>query len=389
MPGKYFLCLPLLWALVCCCGCREDTSIRTYSVAKSGPGASADSEPQPAQLLGMIIPQGESAWFLKLTDQPERVQQVSEDFRSIADSLVFSEDGTPRWTLADGWSEQVLRQITYAQFLHPEGATVTLTQLGANTADVSQWQSYLRENINRWREQLSLAPQDWATMEQNIEVIPQHSTETAKAYFVSLSGTQASGAGGRGPMGQLPAQNRSRPASSQSGPSAQRDEPTRRQLTYQVPEGWVEYPTSGIRLASFEISEGERSAMVTVSTAGGSIDQSVQMWIAQIGVEPNEDRVREIVGSAVRRERVGGQACTTYMVVEPAAAEMEPSDEDLAVGTSADNALEQADAQTVAIRVSVIPLDDRENIFVKMSGDFDLIQSQIEEMDQFVDSLAW
>jgi len=49
----------------------------------------------------------------------------------------------------------------------------------------------------------------------------------------------------------------------------------------------------------------------------------------------------------------------------------------------------QQDGQAVAIRVAVIPLDDRENIFVKMTGDFDLIQSQSEKMDQFVDSLVW
>jgi hypothetical protein len=392
--------MPLLGVLIFLCGCGEETAIRSYSVPKNVPRPSAESAAQPAQMLGMIIPNSGSAWFFKLTDRPEVVQSLSADFRKIADSFNFSADGTPRWTLAEGWSEQILRQITYAQFTHSTGATVTLTQLGANTSDTSQWQSYLRENVNRWREQLSLAPQDWAAMEQSMVEVPQHSSETAKAYYVNLNGTQAVGSGVRGPMGQRRSGMDGRPSNPQASapsrreqPNRQQDEPTRRQLTYTIPEGWLEYPTSGIRLASFEISQGLLSAMVTVTAAGGSIEQSVQMWLAQIGSNPDEQRVSQVVQSAVKRDAKNGNICTTYMVVDL------PPDSDVRLAGSPEDASDREDSvdergagpsgQPVAIRVTVISLDDRESIFVKMSGDLELVQLQSEKMDQFVDSLSW
>jgi hypothetical protein len=212
LPG-----LSLMGISLCLFGCAEDTAIRSYTVAKSRSEPSSTAEAKPAQILGAILPREGSAWFLKITDDPGRVQPLSDDFWQLARSLSFNEDGTPRWTLAEGWTEQILRQITYAQFLHPGGATVTLTKLGADTSNAEQWQAYLKENINRWRQQLNLSPMDWTEIQGDITEIPEHSTETAKAYFVSLTGKQS--ASSRGPMFQQSSAAGSGPASQWAGQS--------------------------------------------------------------------------------------------------------------------------------------------------------------------------
>lgn len=404
----------LLIGVIATIGCGEDTAIRSYTVAKQSsadrdaPSDTATAAGKPAQLLGVIVPHQESAWFFKMTDEPERIQKLTDDFMSLASSLTFSPDGTPQWNLADGWEQRVMKQITYAQFSNADGATVTLTQLGANTKDSTQWQNYLKDNINRWRQQLGLDPQDWTTIEPALEEVPSHSTETAKAYFVSLVGRQA--ASGAGAMrGAVPPAMRSaddgRSASSKTSstpPDSQTDS-TRPRLTYSVPESWLEQPASGIRLASFQIpakkdsdakdSDPSNSSTADISTAGsstadsstadsltadagtvvvavagGQMEQSMAMWMRQVGLEPVEDQVKRLIQNAVSLTApLGDYQCFT---IEGTSL---PSDGQIAV----------------VIRVAVIPLNERESLFVKMTGPKELIAAESKTLDQFVQSLQW
>lgn len=368
----------LIGLLILTSGCSEDTSIRSYQVAKNQSVVPPIAEIKPARILGMIVPHDESAWFLKLTDQPEQVQKLDGDFRKLAQSISFGDDGSPRWQLTEGWSEQVLRQITYAKFSHPDGAIVTLTQLGANTKDADQWQRYLKDNINRWREQLSLAPADWPAIETELEEVPSHSTETAKAYFISLTGKQSSGGSSMAPF--APFANRSQVSqapndeihsgagvASVEQSSAAEPASTRPKLTYENPEGWQEQPSSGIRLAHFEIPGEPSKATVSISTAGGDIEQSVGMWLQQIGDEADESRIQQIVDSATSAEsKLGEYRCYTI------------AGGDEAEGQSA-----------IAIRVAVIPISPRESLFVKLTGSKEQIESLKEPMDQLIASLQW
>ena len=336
-------------------GCSEDTAIRSYSVAKKQVAPAAVEAASPAQMLGVIVPYRESAWFFKMTDNPDKVQRLADQFRQLASSLSFSEDGTPQWQLAEGWTEKVLKQITYAQFSSADGALVTLTQLGANTNDVQQWQTYLTDNINRWRQQLSLEPQDWTAMQPELQEIASHSTETAKAYFVSLTGKQ-SAAGQRGMRAPFLEQMSSGAAAAQpqtAGPV---------KLSYQVPDGWQEKSVTGIRLAAFEIADSPSPGTVVVSTASGAVETSVGMWLQQIGASAGEEQVKRVIDSAVE----GTVQKTTYRCYT----------------------ITQDDKEQ-AIRVAVIPIGPSGNIYVKLTGSNKLMQSQSEKMDQFLTSLSW
>lgn len=338
-------------------GCSEDTAIRSYSVAKKPAAPVASEQSSPAQMLGVIVPHRENAWFFKMTDKPEKVQRLADEFRQLAGSLSFSDDGTPQWQLAPGWTEKVLKQITYATFSSADGATVTLTQLGANTNDSQQWQTYLTDNINRWRQQLSLEPQEWSVMQPQLEEVAKHSTEKAKAYFVSLTGKQTSG-GQRGMRAPFLEQ-----MGAGAGASATRPQPTGLvKLTYQVPDGWQEKSVTGIRLAAFEIADTPSPGTVVVSTASGAIESSVGMWLQQIGATAGEQQVNQVIESATE----GTAQQTTYRCYTVAQEDKEQ-----------------------AIRVAVIPLGPSGNIYVKLTGSRQLMQSQIEKMDQFLSSLSW
>jgi hypothetical protein len=121
-------------------------------------------------------------------------------------------------------------------------------------------------------------------------------------------------------------------------------------------------------LASFRISEGSSEGVVTVSAAGGSIEQSIGMWLAQVGTQADDQRVSQVMDSAVEKETSVG-VCKSYTVIAAP-----PAD---------------SDGPIPAIRVTVIPLDESESLYIKMSGDRELVESQSAAMDRFVDSLAW
>ena len=377
--------------LLAVAGCGEDTAVRTYSVAKSL-SSSADQQASiaPAQTLGVILPHNDTAWFLKLMDDPAKVEPLTNDFRKLASSIRFDEQGRPMWNLVEGWNDQVLEQITYAKFTHGDGATATLTTLAANTQDAQQWQAYLKDNVNRWRDQLGLAPQDWPDMARELEEFPDHSKETAKAYFVSLKGTRkGSGMG----MGNAPFLDRMRAqqtgdlatggstgadssAPSNSATSApQASGPQfapsgkKLELKYQVPELWQELPASGIRLASFQIQQQDQVASVVVSTSTAQIPQVIEMWMQQVGKTPSESQVTEIIQSASSGE-VNSATFQCYQL------------------------LGEGD-QAIAIRAAVVPLKDptangnSENLYIKMTGPAALVQAQSPAMDQFVSSITW
>ena len=103
-----------LWAratiallLIFVVGCGEDTEVRTYTVAKRpAPPTATDEAPTPVQTIGVIYPHKSTAWFLKLMDDPSKVESLSSEFRRLADSIQFGEDGSPQWKLTEGWKDQ-------------------------------------------------------------------------------------------------------------------------------------------------------------------------------------------------------------------------------------------------------------------------------------------
>lgn len=365
------LCFVCLFTL----GCSEDAQVRTYTVAKKP--AKTVEKSSPAQTLGVIYPNQSTAWFLKLMDSPEKVEPLATQFRQLANAIQFDATGEPNLPTLDGWTVERPQQVTgfeaFAKFNHASGAFVALTKLGANTTDIDEWKKYLVGNINRWRDQLGLPPQDWNAMVTDLEEFPSQATGEVKAYFVNLKGIRkaaGAGMGGAPFLERMRAQQQSSivspsPETQASSNGAAESAPQtvgRMQLKYEVPTDWKELPASGIRLATFEIQAQDQSATVSISTSTGKVPDAVGMWLQQIGKQPDQPQIDEVINSASQGTANNiGYRC--YQL--------------------------QNEGSSTAIRVIVIPLGGPENLYVKMTGPMATIQSQVATMDKFVSSLSW
>lgn len=349
---------------------------------------------QEQRMLGYIIPRDDMAWFVKLVDSPEKVAAVADELHEIVLSVDFSQPDAPSWELPEGWSDQIVRQITYANLNNREqGVSATVTPLPAPTESVQQWQASVAQNVNRWRGQLNLPDQPWSAMQGDLEEVPELAQGDSKAYFVDLQGMQAAGGGapflnrmsGGGadspPSGQPgrttaasttnASQTPDTPVVSQAGPlstsandgtaAATTPRPSGDELSYEVPTGWQEVESSGIRRAAFEISEGELSGEVSVSTAGGEPEMLVGMWLGQAQQERTSERTSQIIEQA--EEITVNDATAQLFHIEA----------------------EQGDS----ILVARIPWSQGQALFVKMTGPAQLLQQQRGIMKKFLNSLSW
>ncbi len=68
--------------------------------------------------------------------------------------------------------------------------------------------------------------------------------------------------------------------------------PAQAHFKWESPEGWEEAPkTSGMRLATFNIKSGEKTAVCTVvplKGEAGGLNANVQRWMGQVGIQPGE-----------------------------------------------------------------------------------------------------
>lgn len=64
------------------------------------------------------------------------------------------------------------------------------------------------------------------------------------------------------------------------------------ELSYQVPEGWEEFPAQSIRKANFRVSDSSGSAEIAVTTFPGDVGgllANVNRWRGQIGLDPIQE----------------------------------------------------------------------------------------------------
>lgn len=351
---KFGLCL------VGCCwlvaGCAENTAIRTYKVSKAdagrAAGAVAGAEAKEQEMLAAIVPAADDAWFFKFRDVPDKVAKHRHEFRQIVES--FNVDGgQPAWDLADGWSERQANDgFTYVRLVKEgEGIEATVTRLqGAPSGDTEAWRSYVLMNVNRWRRQLKLSDQAWDEMQADLEESPSLSTDSAKAYFVSIRG-EFSSSGRKPPFA-------SQAAASQPSEEMPAAKASKIPFEYDVPQGWKELDASGsdIRLAAFQAGD---EAMVTVALAGGQIELNLGMWMQQVALEDDDKTKNEII-EASTKVSVRGAEASVYFV---------------------DGSAGQA------ILVADVPWGDGESMFIKLLGSSQAVEAAREAYFEFLSSI--
>lgn len=368
-PYKLLIVIGLSFFIL---GCDQGSGIRTYKVAKkpsSGQVALAAKETgQEQQIFGAIVPQGKNAWYFKLKGEPEKVGGIQEEFKSIVNSATFESAG-PKVKLASGWSEKGASGIAYTTLHHDEaGLTATVTPLFAGEAlgDSSLWQNYVLQNVNRWRGQLSLPDTTWPEIEPALEESQELSQGPARAYFVSIVGRESGGGMGGAPFMRGGPFSGGNSAPTASGPNPGLEPPAKPSLMYSEPEGWIakDVSSSQMRLASFDISQGDATAEITVLPLSGATSQHLKIWLGQVNAETTDEAI----------------------------ARVEESSEDVSVN-EIDSLIYHFDGSDTEVQKSLtiveIPWRTGENLFVKILGDAELVNSQRANLSEFLESVVW
>ncbi len=85
-----------------------------------------------------------------------------------------------------------------------------------------------------------------------------------------------------------------------------------RSIMWEIPEGWVQQPGSGMRLATLVIQTEEETAectLIILSGDVGGLDANIQRWMGQIGLPiPPAPEFRSYVNNLTRFETVGGHS---------------------------------------------------------------------------------
>jgi hypothetical protein len=228
-------------------------------------------------MLGAILPRGQDVWFFKLLGPKEPVVGQAVPFLQLVKSLEFK-DGTPSWNLPEGWTEKPGNQFRFAT-LAIENAEVPLEVTVSTLPMAGQdLPGYLLSNINRWRRQLQLEPLKLEQLEKKtvkVEVADE------PAWLVNIEGTLGGDSMGAGP-GQVAVGSGS---GSTSKPPPPPPSSSNLPFTFDLPEGWSPKAAGPMRMAEFAMSDGDRKATASVSTAGGELLANVNRWRGQIGLE--------------------------------------------------------------------------------------------------------
>jgi hypothetical protein len=125
-----------------------------------------------------------------------------------------------------------------------------------------------------------------------------------------------------------------------------------------APPEWQPGRLSAMRIAAYVVSEGNRQAEITVSTAGGDELQNVQRWRGQL-------QLAEITPEQFAQEKrtldVAGKPASYFVMHGPADGQ-----------------------QPQSMLAVIIPRDRTTSWFVKMMGDTDIVTREQQRFEQFV-----
>ena len=294
-------------------GCEPPKPIQSYSVPKPelvyeanhvDPGEPQDSAGRPLPLddrmLAAFVPQGETAWFIKLAGPKDAVAPHAETFQNFVKSITFSSDmpGEPRWQTPEGWRESAgppprLATLTIGDAKPP--LEVTVSSLPLSAGDVS---AYVLLNVNRWRAQMSLRPISQQRLAKETTKSPL--AVGSALVFDMLGKLQAAGMPGAPPMiGHPPI------ASKAAGDAAPADEAAG--IKFDTPDGWQAAPRDAFSQVALEAGEGTEQIRVTfsaLSAAASDLTSNVNRWRSQVGLASADTAT---LASEARQTTIGGE----------------------------------------------------------------------------------
>lgn len=225
------------------------------------------------RMFGAIVLRGDAAWFFKATAARDVLAPHAQKLIDFVKSLRFREDGTPAWTLPDGWKEKPGDQFRYATVLLGGGASppeLSVSMLPKRDDDTA----YLLANVNRWRGQLKLPPTDAATLDKESLRIPLADGNTAIVLVLAAEEAAEEATGAKPPTATPPSADGGRPAA----------------IAYETPKGWTDRGASAVRKATLAVVDGDKSIEVAVTSFPAIAEQiadpvaNVNRWRQQLGL---------------------------------------------------------------------------------------------------------
>ncbi|MCA9075006.1 MAG: hypothetical protein KDA93_08240 [Planctomycetaceae bacterium] len=346
--------LILLASLV---GCGSQEGISRYSVPKeeNTPVAPARDDVSAFDAVNAM------AWFFKLTGSQDAVADVESQFTSLMESVEMS-SGEPTWTLPEGWSSEPASGMRFAT-LTVDGTDppleVSVIKLPMSGDDRSE---YMKQNIDRWRRQLGLAPMedgDWLSAAQEQNELRTLTANGQEITVVDLNGKTDEIDDARmlgaiilpkalsaAPATRSTARATQPPSSGPTSSSA---------LAFETPEGWETGKASTMRVASFAVTEGDQSLDISAMMAGGDELSNVNRWRGQVGLD---NITQEQLDASAKQLNVDGTTGRLFNLV--------------------------GEEQTI---VAVMVPQGGQSWFFKMMGDPALAERELENFEAFVTSV--
>jgi hypothetical protein len=259
--------LALLFALA---GCRQDDEIKSYTVDRP--------QREKIRMLAALIPDPAEVWVFKLSGPDTVVADQRKSFDDFIDSIRFDDKSQPpmTWKAPPGWKEEArggeFRTATFRIDGRPP-LEVTVTRLPP--MDAERQSDLLLRNINRWHGQLNLPPVEAAELEKTVT---RKKVDGRQVILADMLGSgifqppvaQAPNPHGAGlPLGQ--------------GKLGKAKLP----FMFEVPADWApRKPLPAFSVAAYEVTDANRRATITISSAGGGVVDNVVRWRGQIELPP-------------------------------------------------------------------------------------------------------
>jgi hypothetical protein len=395
-------------------GCGKTEQIQTYTVPKEPkvtPVAQVtDAKPgEPTdRMLAAILPSGEQAWFFKAVGAIAEIDKHDKEINDFFTSLTLGANGRATWKLPTGWKEEAGNGIRLATIVIPGDKRLEITVSTANWSDA---QKSMLDNVNRWRGQLQLPPigpvqlhdvsREAKAGDRPITIVDMRgqfkSGGMTPPFAGGALGPRATGGSKKNndssnglpaghppidaapkspndtpgglPTGHPPIDNAAPPADS---PAANTEVPSDAPKFTLAP-AWKALPAQGMSKAEFVVNDGPQETHVKIFTfpanAGPMISDpllNINRWRGQIGLKALE---KDGLAGATQSIEIDGQKAV-YVPMIPDASKTEES---------------QIKEGTLA---AILKTGDQ-MWFIKMTGERDLVKKHQDEFKAFLKSLKF
>ena len=334
-------------------GCADPEPITSYTVPTQVP---QELLPGNERILGAIVPLGTKAWFFKVRGPEDATGEVEEAFRSFVKEITFDRGEPDLSQLPSNWRRGADKPMRFASI----DVSTSSKQLDVSVSSLprqSDWDRYVSDNINRWRGQLGADPSSdkWAGAEP-MEV----GASDGPAVWFDLVGKPSQGSPGSPPMMSSMIPDNHPPMTSDAPPPRKQ-----KSLDFDRPEGWRDGRRSSMRLASFSAGPEDAAADISVMPAGGDLRGNVARWLGQVRSGNAPDDVVDKALADAEKRTVADREAQRYIL----------TGEDAETGNIID--------------ATIVPLDERTSMFIKMIGPAETVSEQSDAMSEFLDSLQF